>query len=442
MFSTSNLSTDEKLTRTKIQMYKRSPFFSYILLHMKLKEDVNNILPVPSMGVDPSGTLWWRKEFVDKLSEKELLGVICHETLHIALQHLERAKGRENMIFNIANDLVINDLLLQNEFTLPQKGLIPDKYTHSFKIKGHEIKDLDKRSSEDVYDEIYPLIPKTYIYALGNMGIGKNDNSKQQGRGKDGKSPGKLSGKDQEQVENLKGFDNHIYGKENKDKDNEQDRIQSDRQQKWKQIIAEAAQLAKQQGQLPAGLERTIDDLLDSKINWKSKLYKYVVSQIIFDYSWSTPSRKSAALGIYLPNTLKQSVHIVVSVDTSGSISQEELKEFLSEMVAITESFPNINMDVIVCDAEVHETHKIDSTNVNDICSLTFSGGGGTSHVPIDKYIIEHILDCKIVLHFTDGYTDFTENGNNLPYQTMWVLTKNSIERSAIPYGEIIKIDE
>lgn len=286
MFNTSNLSTDEKLTRTKIQMYKRSPFFSYILLHMKLKEDVDNRLPVPSMGVDPSGTLWWRKEFIDKLSEEELLGVICHETLHIALQHLERAKGRETMIFNIANDLVINDLLLQNEFTLPQKGLIPDKYTHSFKIKGHEIKDLNKRSSEDVYDEIYPLIPKTYIHALGNMGNGKNDDSKQQGRGKDGKSPGKLSGKDKEQIENLKGFDNHIYGKQNKEKDNEQDRIQSDRQQKWKQIIAEAAQLAKQQGQLPAGLERTIDDLLDSKINWKSKLYKYVVSQIMFDYSW------------------------------------------------------------------------------------------------------------------------------------------------------------
>lgn len=153
-----------------------------------------------------------------------------------------------------------------------------------------------------------------------------------------------------------------------------------------------------------------------------------------------TPSRKSAALGIYLPNTLKQSVHIVVSVDTSGSISQEELKEFLSEMVAITESFPNINMDVIVCDCVVHETYKIDSTNVDSICGLTFSGSGGTDHKVILKHIKNEINDIKVLIAFTDGYTSFGEQPQG--YDVLWVLTKNSINPNEIPYGEVIKIDE
>ncbi len=201
--------------------------------------------------------------------------------------------------------------------------------------------------------------------------------------------------------------------------------------------------MAKQQGKMPAGLERMIEDLLDSKIGWKEKLYKYIVDQIISDYSWAKPSKRSWGVGAYLPSTLKESIKIVASIDTSGSIGQDELTDFLSELCSIGTSFENIEIDIIVCDAEVHETYTMTKDNVDEIMNLKFSGGGGTSHQPVIDHIEKEIPDCRVAVHFTDGYSDINEiKHEELDFDNLWVLSKNGVSVKDIEWGDVISLKE
>lgn len=426
------LTVEERITRAKIQMYQRSPFFSYILLHLKPQESDK----VPSMGVNPKGDLLWNRKWIETLDDEEIIGVLAHETMHMALQHLDRGKGKNREVFNVATDLVVNGMLKRNNFKLPTSGVIPD-YNDSFEIFNQTIKKISEKSAEQVYDEIYPLFPK--IKTIMTILSGSEKGNKKSGGGKNkdkNSSSGMSQAEIKEGIEKLKGFDKHVYGE-----NGETEKEAHKRKQDWKKIVAEATQLAKQQGKLPAGIERHIEELLDSKVDWRTQLYKYVVAQIIHDYSWRMPGKRTASLGVYMPTTLRESVHIVVSIDTSGSISNADLKNFLSELLSIGTSFPNIKMDIIICDAEVHETYELTKDNVEDIVNLKMSGGGGTSHIPIYDHVVDNIHDAKVLINFTDGYTSFPKNPEELPFDSLWVLDKHGIPNNNIPFGEVIRLE-
>lgn len=424
MIDIDNLSSEDKIMRAKIRMYNKSPFFSYILLHMKMQRAKKGELPEgnETMGIDHQGNVYWSEEFVNKISNEDLMGVIAHEVLHVALMHMIRAKGRDGRIMNVTQDLVINDILINENFSLPKMGLIPDN--HEFKIqlpkKDYIIKNINEKSSEEIYDEIYHLLPVVEelfgVFGSGSgNGLSKNDLKKLK--------------------DALTGIDHH------KPKVGKSDDSKSKKEkQDWKKIISTAASIAKQQGKLPAGLERMIEGILESKINWKEKLYKYIIAQLPFDYSYNYPNKRGAALGIYLPRIVRESVHIVVSIDTSGSIGQEELKEFMGELLAIGQSFQNLNIDMIICDAEVHEVYELTGDTVEDILSLKMSGGGGTSHIPIYDYVKKNIIDCKVLINFTDGFTSFPEEEPH--FDSLWVLGQNSCQEKDIPFGEIIKLEK
>jgi len=438
------MSVEDRIRRAKIIMYKRSPFFAFIILHLNIKPlTPQEIKAFPggekaaTMCIDKYGNLRYCEKWVKGLDDEQIMGVLAHEVLHLALMHMDRGLGKEGSIFNKSNDLVANDILNGEKFRLPSGGLIPEA-DHTFKIWNKTIEKIDEKSSEEIYAELYPLVDKIKTWESGGTGSGKGGS----------KGSGLTSKEKKEADEKLKGFDDHDYGdnpeeekKQAEDSEGGKFGPQTPRD-KWKKIVAEAAQLAKQQGRLPAGLERRIEDVMDSKVGWRHKLYKYIVDQIIHDYTWSMPSKRAAALGVYLPKTLRESVQIVVSIDTSGSIGRDELKEFTSELLAIGNSFPNIKLDVIICDAEVHETYELTRDNVDDILSMSMSGGGGTSHIPIYDYVNDNIQDAKVLVNFTDGFTDFPEDGNELPYDSLWVLCKDGCPEDNIPFGDVIRLGE
>jgi len=357
---------------------------------------------IPSMAVDNKGNLFYNSKWVDKLTDGQIKGVLIHEVLHIALEHLIRGMNKEHEIYNIAGDLVINNILVSNNFELP-KGLIPYQNEFEFNPK-LIITDLDKKSADEVYNEL-----------MANEQVKK--------------AVGQKSGC---------GFDEHIYskdGKGNTDKDGDLKQTKK----KWNRLLSEASVYAKQQGKLPQGMDRHIDTLLNEKINWKSILYKYITRELPYDYTYNRPSKKSRATGIYLPSVLRESIDIVVSIDTSGSISQTELSEFLGEIIGIAKSFNNIAMKLIVCDSDIKEVYDIRNGSIATIQNLKIKGGGGTSHKPIYDYISENLPNTKFVINFTDGYTDFPDYEST---RTIWVITSNGCEESYLPFGEYIKLDK
>jgi predicted metal-dependent peptidase len=374
-----------------------------MILNLKIAEDKENKLPkYGGMGVNARGDLFYKKEFVDKLSDPELKFCMAHETGHVMLNHLTRLGTRRPIKFNFACDIVLNSILRKNKFQAPEGLLMPDN-NETFKQGNIKIEEIDKKTAEQIYDQI-PDEP-----------------------GDNGSGEGGYSGQ----------FDYHDY-----EQLSEQEKEQIE--QHWRDQVIDSATYAKIRGNMPAGLDRYIKEILHPTINWRQQLYKYIVSQIPFDYSWKMQSKKSHSLGVYLPTVLKECIKIVASIDTSGSIGEEEMHEFIGELKGIACSFNNVSITLIVCDCAIHNIVQIDSNHNEELESIKLQGRGGTSHFPVVNYINEEISDAKVLVSLTDGYSDIQDCFKELPEtcDKLIVLSKNSVEPETLEeFGNVVKIE-
>jgi len=361
---------------------------------------------IGTMGVNSEGVCFYSPKFIDELSEEKLKGVLAHEVLHLVLEHLTRGDGLNNQVFNISADLCINDILKTNGFELDERGLIPD-YHHKYEFQdsdGNEIviSDIDKKTAEQIYHEFMKHI---------------KDDKKAEGQ------------------QDKKRFDEHIKG-DGKALTPEQKQGLKD---KWKKAVSEASAYARQKGNMPDSLDLFVDKLLNEKVNWKHLLYKYLTRTIPHDYSYARPSKRSFSTGVYMPIMRKEAIEIVVSLDTSGSIQSQELKDFMSEINGIAKSFNNLDMKLIVCDYDIKDVYHIGNGDSDAISKLKIRGGGGTSHKPVYDYVKNNLPNTRLLVNFTDGYTDLDELDNSI--NTLWVICKNGIDEKNIPFGEVIKLN-
>jgi predicted metal-dependent peptidase len=94
---------------------------------------------------------------------------------------------------------------------------------------------------------------------------------------------------------------------------------------------------------------------------------------------------------------------------------------------------------LIVCDCEIKDVYEIKNGTIDTILNLKIKGGGGTSHIPVYEYVKSNLPNTKFIINFTDGYTTFPIDES---IRTIWVLTKNGIDESNIPFGEVIKLGD
>lgn len=386
---------ETKINKAKVKLQLGNPFFSYLSLFLKIKPDLKGELPDNAGGgVNCRGELTYRKEWVEKISDEEVSTFLAHEILHLAFNHLTRLGTREMEIFNVACDLVVNNSLSESGFCLIEGGLNPRNNCFEFEEKGkviYEVKDIHKKVAEMIYDELMKNLPKKYITKL------------KIGRGK--------------------GHDKHEFGKMGIGEKEENEEL-------WKKRIEEAGQLAKMVGKLPSGIERYLDELKKGKLNWKSILERYIQKSIPSDYTYMKRSKKSVACGVYLPSTTKERVNVSVAIDTSGSIGKDELTTFMSEITSLAQAYKErIDMRVVVCDSEVGKDYLIENGNVAKLKKLELIGGGGTSHIEVVNYCKDKIRENKLLICFTDGYSDLEQiDFGKYPFDVLIVLTKNGNE--------------
>jgi predicted metal-dependent peptidase len=140
--------------------------------------------------------------------------------------------------------------------------------------------------------------------------------------------------------------------------------------------------------------------------------------------------------GIFIPSVFREDIEICVGIDTSGSISMEDLRDALSEILGVTRAFSSVRLTALSCDAEVHTTTEINSPE--DVATMELKGGGGTSFKPVFEWIEENKPRTKLLIFFTDGYGDFPEYTN---LHTLWCVTKNGMELDKFPFGETVSLD-
>lgn len=381
---------EERIMKTKIKITCLNPFFAYLSLYLTTEEDKLEIVPKNcGMSISPTGHLLYRKEFIDEITDPQLLGVLLHEILHVSLFHLIRCGRRNPLMWNISIDLIANTILLKNGYELP-KGIKPNS-KNQFIIFNKVIKDIDKKAAEDIYLEL-PEIPeeKSNIY---------------------------------------RPFDEHGISQKNKKNGKMQPLTESELQEletEWINRTQIAMIMAQQRGKLPLGLERYINKLKNFEINYKVILRRFIQQSIPMDYNWMKPSKKSIACGCYLPNTLKDKIDVVIGVDTSSSIEKKELTKFLSEVIGIAKSFREaINMRIMFHDTKVQADYMVKNGNIPKIMAIKPKGGGGTSHKDLLNKITKEVRNCKCLISYTDGYSDIEDlDLNSYRFPKLFIINK------------------
>lgn len=366
-------------TKARARLLLDNPFFGTLALKLIPKED-----DTQPTGYTNGVVLGYNPKWFNKLSSQQQVGFLAHEIMHIVYLHLFRREQRQPKKWNVAADYVINYPLVHDcNFVLPDGALIDEKYKDM--TTEHVYNILPKQQDEDGQDIEWEDLPDD----PGNCGSCKDGDA----------------GVDSTRAE-----------------------------QKWTIDIGQAANAARMAGKLPGSLSKLIDKIIKPKVNWRAVLTKFLTNTAKNDYSWSKPNRRFIARDMYLPSLYSERLEtIVVAVDTSGSISDEELQIFASETSAILASMDPEKIEFIQCDTAInqHDTY----TRENLPLKVEFKGRGGTDFAPVWEYIEENRLNPKACIYLTDLYP--SDWGEKPPYPVLWISTTDVTD---VPFGQVTQI--
>lgn len=378
------MTLEERITKARVVLMFYQPWFGQLANYLNFK--INN--DIDTMAVDINSNIFFNEEFVNSLSQEELTGVICHEILHLAFQHLSRMGNRNPKIWNIAGDLKVNDEIIfnQSKFKLPKMALVAQGNT--IEIGKAKIVNIDTKSSEQIYEEI----------------INKNNS------------------------EDLKdiGMDTFVIANNNSDKAKE-------KAGEWVQRVAVANETFKDKGCIPAGILKELKKLDTPELKWH-QIITQRLKLISSGKTWKKPSKRM--LPWYFPSKQKvKGLSCVVCIDSSGSMGEKELQKAITELWGLSQQFKAIKFWITCCDTELSEPFIVTTSTKKDLLNIKLKGGGGTSFVPVFDWIKKENINPDCLIYFTDLYGDFP---NRKPlYQTYWITESSNMQ---VPFGKKIKI--
>jgi predicted metal-dependent peptidase len=365
------------ISASLLRLRTKSPFFATLALFAKFIPSPE-ILTAATDGKD----IYFNPDFLQALSSSQQTGLLLHEVLHAALLHVLRRGVREPKLWNIAADLVVNGAIAQQgAFELPFGG-----------IRDTELEHL---SVEEVYEILLTEVEQRFCLAdcdLLEASPGLGDDSLSNAR--------------------KAALEAH-----------------------WRNALQQAAIIARtaNQGNLPAGMEREFGLITSPQLDWRSHLWRYLV-QTPTDFMGF--DRRFVGRGLYLETLIGESVQVFAAVDTSGSIDNQQLQMFLSEVQGILDAYPYLKCDLYYVDAEAYGAFSLNSDSVIP----PPQGGGGTSFVPFfDK--VQASWDGYtqgVCIYLTDGYGTFPDKPPELP--VLWVVTPGGLDLSMFPFGEAVRL--
>jgi len=222
-------------------------------------------------------------------------------------------------------------------------------------------------------------------------------------------------------------------------RDDKSGKTKSQIESETKVKISQAENMASAMGKMDSSITRIMQNITNPKADWKTILKKFVDETAKNDYSWNVPNRRYVPHGLYLPSLFSNELgKIVLAVDTSGSIQENQLNRFASELQSILKNFSNVELLIIYCDTDIRGIEKIDNTNPEK--KLTPIGKGGTDFRPPFQYLEKNGIDPKCLIYFTDLYCNrFPKIEPNYP--VLWASTTSMDSNPfQIPFGEIVEI--
>jgi predicted metal-dependent peptidase len=408
------MSTVDRVTQAKAMLIFNQPFYATIASSIEIVflDDGEKTLDgqvIETMATDME-RIYVNRKFAEGLDISECAGVLMHEVLHIAFMHGLRRGYRDPLLWNLACDYAINPIVLESGGKLPiLPGGTPDDpgYCYDKKYVGW--------SANQIYEDLLQNAPKKKIKLRLNGGSkgGDNDGSKE------------------DQGTPLWG---EILDPINEDGSTKSQSEVTQLEEDIRVGVKQAADRAKAIGKLPGSLKGLIEAVGKSKVDWHEYIQRWVTGLTPDNYTWRRPNRKIYAnYGIYMPSIEFNGSGVgALSIDTSGSVSNEELVKYITEITGVIELCNPDKLYLIQHDAVVHSVTEWDAGE--DFRSLKITGRGGTNITPSFEKI-EELDDVDWMIIFSDcEIGDWPKEEPDFP---LLICTTGS---EVIPYGTLINL--
>ena len=419
---------EDKVTKSKTQLILKHPFFAVVATKLIFRNAGEAGMGFITTMATDGRYVWWNEHFVDTLTVPKCTGVVGHETLHVALMHMLRRGTRDPLIWNIAADLAINPIVLDAGMQLPEDRLFDIKYKNWM--------------VEAIYDDIIknrPDIPPQWQMSMPGQG------QPQQGqRGNESPSQGQ-SQPDQQGTPGQgqgKGQPKDLWGgfvePKNEDGTALTESEKTEFAEDIKITVLQAAEAAKSIGKLPHALKGLVKAVGKPTVNWQDYIQSWVSGKTPDNYTWKRPNRKM--LGLY--NLITPSIELngagvgVLSIDESGSVSDNELRMNAREIMGVIEICKPAKLYIIHHDAKVHRMDVWEEGD--DYEGLEIACRGGTRITPVFDWVRKEIdEEINWMICFTDmGINDFPAAKDAPDFPVLWAATGPDIA----PFGTYLPI--
>lgn len=442
---------EQKMAKVMIDLRILRPFYSAIYRTLKRVKSES----IDTIGVT-TNTLVFNPNFIAAQALAELRFISLHEIAHVALMHPARCENRDPVLWNIACDIYVN-AVLSCEFDLkPGRTTTVDNIYITMPESGLYCSSVDIHNdyAESIYEDIKREVDKER--GQGGQGGGHSRDGDQQGQGERGQSQdgedtsgnikitysgslessGKYSTIEIEVTPGKYKLDVLDNGKDKNEKLQESQRLISD-------AVVQVEISSQGVGTGTNSLLAVSKKLLESKINWKRILRRYLVSVTSKDSSFSVPDKRMTYQKCVYPGQSSIDDNkieaIKICIDTSGSISDKDIAYFCGQVYKLLKEF-KVSAELIYWDDIVQSTHPF--KDYEEFSRVDCRGRGGTNPGCIFKYFQSKTckIKPKVTLVFTDGYyfdNWYEKSWVNKYRDTIWVMTRHYNKSFKPPFGKL-----
>ena len=380
-----------KISQAKAKLLVDYPYFGTLASRLELVKN-DNIGAFLSDGLK----LEYNDEYLKNLEISELEFALSNGAMHTVLAHQNRKNSRYGWLWQLSTDYAINAMLIENGLDMP--------FGVNYEAR------FDGLYAEEIYEILKDEIKNEEFSDDESDEIGFNENSKRQNN----------------RQNNQKSHDK----KENDAPKMEVENVINE--ELLAQINEKLLQEELRRGDLPLGMDRFFELSLTCKRDWREELSNAIDRFYRDDYRVLPPSKKLLYLGTYLPSLTSNRFKLTIAIDSSGSVDEVLLGEFMSEIESIMLSIPSFEINLLVADAKV-QSHEI--FYEGDRLGYSLKGGGGTDFRPVFEYVDLNLYDTSLLLYFTD-LDGFFPKEEPL-FEVVWV----SVNEKEIPFGRLIVLD-
>jgi predicted metal-dependent peptidase len=392
-----------RITHARLQLMLRHPYFASAVARLPII-DASKMSWCQTMATD-GYFIYVNPTFCDELADTEITAVFAHELLHCVLGHIDRRGKRQRDLWNIAIDHATNLLLQDAGFVLP-KDALADRHFHGM-------------TSEAIYDHLINSLDSTKP-TRGKKTSAKSSGNRLQAEG---------------------GHDLHV---DPSDPEGTATRSVGYPTSIERRRIREelASDLASKLAGSEAGyLAEEVQRAKKAQVDWTQLLALFVTGLRRNDYRLFPFNKKHLWRHLYLPSIGAPGPdHLVLAVDTSGSMGVDELCQVLAELDQLRGQ-SECTLTVIHCDTEIHLVKSYEPWEIssNDFKKMTFLGRGGTDLRPPFDWVSHkrgnQVMAPDALIYLTDG---FGPTPTSTPdYPVLWIMPQHGSR--SLPFGKSIR---